>query len=215
MHIIFARTGENSEMARLSFKSLASFFGKEKLDFKLIEPHEYAHLVIDVQRQFCDPSYSVSGTKTTDNIARGIARLTPLFREAGIPTYMIYKQRWSEPSEQAWGGFHRVKPAKGDVVFGKHMHSAFEYTDLGDQLRARGIKTLLVSGFDIECCINASVQDALREDFNVWVLKDCIGNGGRQMPGYLEGYFKLMTDNGAELMHSSEAVRRLQQPKPL
>ncbi len=187
--------------------SLARFFGKDKISFKLVQPCEFAHCVIDVQRQFCDPSFSQFGTRKTDSIASHIAKIAPQFRTAGMPTYMIYHQKWCEPSESAFGGFHRVQPEEGDIVFGKAQHSAFEYTDLADRFRAAGIKTLLVSGFDIDCCVNATVQDALREDFNVLVLSDCIGNGGKYVSK--KTFIDLMKDNGAELITSGEAKNRL------
>lgn len=192
------------------WKTLASFWGKEKLDFRLVQPCEYAHLVIDVQRQFCDPLYAGGyGTRETNRITQNIANLAPVFRKAGMPTYMIFCQKSNEPPEKAFGGFHRVQPEPSDILQGKTTQSAFEYTTLASKLHAAGTKTLLVSGFHTSVCINATVQDALRENFNVWVLSDCIANG-KNTPQQ-EPYRKLMLDNGAELMTSKQAILRLQQ----
>ena len=193
----------------MGFISLASFLGRKKLNFRLVKPGEFAHCIIDVQRQYCDPRYSKYGTRKTNGIARAISRVTPVFRAAGMPTYMIYKQKWSEPPEQAFGGFHHVEPAETDILFGKCGFSAFKDTGLGDRLRRSGVKTLLISGFDIDCCVNASVQDALREEFNVWVLSDCTGNGGYPKRKHIENYRRLMMDNGAEIISSRKAILRL------
>lgn len=191
------------------FGSLERFWGK-KPEFKIVNPSEFAHLVVDVQRDFCDPRAGKYGTRQTDAVAGEIARVTPVFRKAGMPTYLIYCQKWTEPPEQAFGGFHKIQPAPDDIKFGKVMQSAFEYTDLAETLRKAGAKTLLVSGFHISACVNATVQSALREHFKVWVLNDCIGNGAQTENPAI--YRKLMADNGAELMTSAQAIARLQAP---
>jgi nicotinamidase/pyrazinamidase len=53
-------------------------------------------------------------------------------------------------------------------------YSAFSGTSLGDQLRARGVKRLLVGGLATDYCVLNTVRDALREGFEVVVLDDAI-----------------------------------------
>lgn len=193
--------------------SLASFFGLNKLDFKLVDPDSYALCLVHVQRKYCDPAYSDSATRETDRIAANIAGTIPAFRKAGMPVYFLYRRNHTEPPEQARGGFHRVRPETNDIIFGAPGESAFENTDLGTQMRAAGRKTLLVEGFEFACCVNATVQDARREGFNVWVLSDGVGHGGRPTRKLYADYTKLMLDSGAEIMTTREAIKRLQQPR--
>jgi len=196
---------------KFSFLSLMDSFGRVSKPFHMTQPERYAHLVVDVQRHFCDPRTSEHGTRQTDAVAREIARVTPIFREAGMKTYMVYFQKWSEPPEKAFGGFHRVQPAASDVLLGKITPSAFEYNDLAERLRNAGIDTLLVSGFQLNNCVNATVQSALREDFKVWALSDCIGNGipCTEDPAI---YWRLMREHGAEIITTKQAMTRLQTP---
>lgn len=190
--------------------SLAKFFGRKKLEFRLVEPSRYAHLVVDVQRNFCDPLAGKRGTRETDAVASEISRITPVFRNAGMPTYLIFCQKWSEPADKAFGGFHKIQPAPTDILFGKISESAFEYSDLAETLKKAGTKTLIVSGFNTSACVNATVQGGLSEDFDVWVLKDCIANG-KNFPKP-EPFLDLMRDRGAQLMTSRQALKRLQTP---
>ena len=54
-------------------------------------------------------------------------------------------------------------------------YSAFEGTDLTMELRDEGIRRLFVGGIATEFCVLATVKDALREGFAVFLLTDAVG----------------------------------------
>jgi nicotinamidase/pyrazinamidase len=56
----------------------------------------------------------------------------------------------------------------------RDAYSAFDGTDLTDQLRQRAITDLIVVGLATDYCVRASVLDALGAGFAVTVLSDCI-----------------------------------------
>jgi nicotinamidase-related amidase len=69
-------------------------------------------------------------------------------------------------------GYYRVKPRAGELEIEKTLYSAFSGTTLEQQLRARGIDTLLACGFTTECCVDSTVRDAFHRDFNVFIAGD-------------------------------------------
>jgi len=146
--------------------------------FKLIEPHEYAHCIIDVQRKYCDPAHIARrGNGDTRLISGRIATVAPLFRAASVPTYIIYfSYDKTVPVTSAGGGLFMLKMEEGDVALAKNRDSAFEGSDLENILKQEGRRKLLISGFNINACVYSTVLDARRKGFAVDVLRDCVGN---------------------------------------
>lgn len=68
--------------------------------------------------------------------------------------------------------YYRVQPRAGELEVEKTLYSAFAGTQLEQQLRARGIDTLLACGFTTECCVDSTVRDAFHRDFNVFIAAD-------------------------------------------
>lgn len=65
-----------------------------------------------------------------------------------------------------------IAPQPGDVVVRKQRVGAFSTTDLHEQLRARGIDTLLLAGISTSGCVHSTVLDAFDRDYRVIVLAD-------------------------------------------
>jgi nicotinamidase-related amidase len=66
----------------------------------------------------------------------------------------------------------RVAPRPGDVVVRKTRVGAFSTTDLDDQLRRRGIDTLLLAGLSTSGVLLSTVRDAHDRDYRVFVVAD-------------------------------------------
>lgn len=63
-----------------------------------------------------------------------------------------------------------VAPVAGDLVVEKRTYSPFVATDLAEQLHARGIATLYVTGLHTDCCARHTSGDAFQLGFDlVWV----------------------------------------------
>lgn len=67
-----------------------------------------------------------------------------------------------------------IAPDEGDVLIRKQMYSGFFETDLDSTLRSRGIKTLVMMGFDSRLCLGTTAVDALFHNYRVIVLRDCV-----------------------------------------
>lgn len=65
-----------------------------------------------------------------------------------------------------------LTPRDGDLVIEKERPSAFFRTALEDELRARGLDTLILTGVTTNCCVDTTARDASMRDFDVLVLSD-------------------------------------------
>jgi nicotinamidase-related amidase/predicted MFS family arabinose efflux permease len=65
-----------------------------------------------------------------------------------------------------------VAPEPGDIIVRKTRVGAFSTTDLGDQLQARGITTLILAGIATSGVVLSTVRDAADRDYQVFVLAD-------------------------------------------
>ncbi len=68
--------------------------------------------------------------------------------------------------------YYRVAPQPGDIEIEKLAYSSFHGTDFEEQLRARGIDTLVVAGISTDCCVDSTTRDAFHRDFHTFVVSD-------------------------------------------
>ena len=73
----------------------------------------------------------------------------------------------------------RPQPELGDVVIVKPTSGAFYNTHLEEQLRGRGIDTLLVTGVSTSGCVRSSVLDAFARGFKLNVVEDGVFDRGQ------------------------------------
>lgn len=81
-------------------------------------------------------------------------------------------------------------------------YSGFEGTGLAASLRRQGIGRLFVGGLATDYCVKATVLDALREGFEVWLLGDAVQAVDLQ-PGDGERALLLMRQAGARTIDES------------
>ena len=66
----------------------------------------------------------------------------------------------------------RVAPQEGDIIVRKTRVGAFSTTDLEQQLRGRGIDTLILAGISTSGVVLSTVRDAFDRDYRLFVLAD-------------------------------------------
>ena len=66
----------------------------------------------------------------------------------------------------------RVAPRDGDIVVRKVRVGPFGTTDLDEQLRARGVDTLVLAGISTSGVMLSAVRDAHDRDYRLFVLAD-------------------------------------------
>ncbi|HEY9133174.1 MAG TPA: isochorismatase family protein [Dyella sp.] len=67
-----------------------------------------------------------------------------------------------------------IKPGKNHTLLTKNQVSVFASTDIDARLRAKGIKTLIVSGLMTHACIAAASREAVPLGYNVIVASDAV-----------------------------------------
>lgn len=67
-----------------------------------------------------------------------------------------------------------IAPDEQDILVRKQMYSGFFETNLDSVLRNRGVRNLVVVGFDTRVCLGSTVTDALFRNYRVVVLRDCV-----------------------------------------
>ena len=73
-----------------------------------------------------------------------------------------------------------VAPRDDEPLVVKTQASAFG-GGLGDELKANGVEWLVIAGVWTEACVDATVKDALTQDFRVLLVKDACGSGSIAM----------------------------------
>ena len=97
--------------------------------------------------------------------------------------------------------YYRVTPAPGDIEIEKLLYDSFHGTDLEQQLRDRGIDTLVMTGLSTDCCVDQTARSAFHRNFNVFVVSDA---SGAYEPGLHEGSLNVLQKNCALLVTSAD-----------
>jgi ureidoacrylate peracid hydrolase len=73
-----------------------------------------------------------------------------------------------------WNGdFYQVRPQPEEVIVTKHRYGAFEATDLETVLRARRIRTVIMTGVATNVCVETTARQAFLKDYYVVFTSDC------------------------------------------
>ncbi|KAL9640120.1 MAG: hypothetical protein Q9204_000837 [Flavoplaca sp. TL-2023a] len=70
---------------------------------------------------------------------------------------------------------------KDDKVFVKQYYSAFTNTGLAEHLRSNGIVNVVIAGVSATNCVLAAAADAFFNEFEVFVLEDCVGASSEEL----------------------------------
>jgi nicotinamidase-related amidase len=80
-----------------------------------------------------------------------------------------------------------VAPEQGDIVVRKTRVGPFGSTDLHEQLRARGIDTLVLAGISTSGVVLSTVRDAHDRDYRLIVLADLCADRDPEVHEVLTG----------------------------
>jgi nicotinamidase-related amidase len=133
-----------------------------------------ALLVVDVQvGMFAQGNPVYRG----DELLASIGSLLKKARQSEIP--IIYIQQGSErpghPLEKGTPGWQihpAIAPQTGEVVVPKCMPDAFYETNLRQELVARGVKNLVITGIQTELCVDATCRQACSLSYDVTLVAD-------------------------------------------
>lgn len=153
-----------------------------------------AVIVVDVQRDFCEGG--ALAAHDTLSLLQPLNTFITSAREHGH--LIVFTQDWHPPNHssfQANGGpwpIHCVAGSVGaeltpplvarsnDLIIRKGItrddegYSMFEHTRLANQLQQYGVTSVGICGIATEYCVRATALDAIRAEFDVWLLTDLI-----------------------------------------
>ncbi len=198
----------------------------------MIDPARTALLVIDIQRDFVAPggfSHAAGGDiATMEPAIDAIMAIIPAARRAGLtlafmrvitrpetdPAVLL---RLMERRGRAGGAalcragtkgadYYRVQPEPGDIEIEKIRFDSFLETTLDQQLRDRGIDTLIVTGVSTDCCVDSTSRSAFQRDYDVFVVADACAAGS---PHLHHGALAALERNVALLVDAATVVEAL------
>jgi ureidoacrylate peracid hydrolase len=77
----------------------------------------------------------------------------------------------------SWGGeFYGVAAKPGEAVIEKSSYSAFAGTEAEQQLRAKGVRTIVFAGVQSNVCVESSLRDAVCRGFYAVLASDCVAS---------------------------------------
>ena len=164
----------------------------------MIDPTTTALVVIDIQRDFAAPDGLIgrhgAPMAAAEAAVDRIEELIATARSAGVTLAFMrvvtspdtdsealkaLYARKGRPgghaicrTEDGGADYHRVQPEPGDIEIAKTLYDSFHGTDLEQQLRERGVETLVITGLSTDCCVDATTRAAFHRNFHVFVVSD-------------------------------------------
>ena len=197
---------------------------RQKAGTERINTATDALIVVDVQRDFCpDGALPVPhGDEVVPPLNRWL-RVKKLFRAATHDwhpaDHCSFKRcggTWPDHCVQNTPGaeFHPGLDARAiDLVVSKatdpakEAYSGFDAPELAAALKERGIRRLWIGGLATEYCVKATVLDARKLGFDVFVIEDAI-RGIQVKPGDIAAAREEMTKAGAVFVQTGEVLGR-------
>jgi nicotinamidase-related amidase len=134
-----------------------------------------ALLVIDIQRAAFD-GIRCSPIDSPDRLVRNACALVEAARAGGHP--VVFVQHCEEPGQpfeegtEQWQLHESLPPTLGELTLKKYASSSFEGTDLDAELKAKGVKELVLCGLQSEFCVSNTARSALQLGYIVRVAQD-------------------------------------------
>jgi len=151
-------------------------------------PQNSVLLIIDVQKGFDEP---VWGNRNNPHAEQNVARLLEAWRKTNRPVFHVQHLSLSPnaPLHATHSGSaikEAVMPREGELLFQKHVNSAFIGTDLEQRLRENDYKTLVIVGLTTPHCVSTTTRMAGNLGFQTFIVSDAtaafeiIGHDGRK-----------------------------------
>jgi nicotinamidase-related amidase len=153
-----------------------------------------ALLVIDVQKKFLgiDPTM----TQSINDAIEFINAAIELFREKGLPVISI--QHIDEEGDLVPGKEDFELPDSLNVLPSDlHIHKAygnsFTKTSLADELRKRGVDTVIVTGFCAEHCVLSTYRGAQDHDLTPILLRGAMASDNLKNIRFVESISEIIS----------------------
>ncbi|EHR79836.1 pyrazinamidase/nicotinamidase pxnc [Thermococcus litoralis DSM 5473] len=178
-----------------------------------------ALIIVDMQRDFM-PGGALP-VPEGDKIIPTIEELIKKFEQRGAlivatrdwhpPNHISFKEQggpWPRHCVQNTEGAEIVVSLPKDTIIiskadkpDKEAYSGFEGTELAEILKEKGVKRVYICGVATEYCVRATALDAIKNGFEVYLIKDAVKGIKREDE---EKALKELEEKGAKIISSAE-----------
>jgi maleamate amidohydrolase len=180
-----------------------------------------ALIVVDMIKGFTDPACPL-GCDCPEVVAAN-AQLLDAFHARKLPVFFttvvyhcadqarVFRERIEALNvltpDSAWVQVdERLTVAADDILVEKQWASGFHKTDLDEQLRARQVDSVVVTGLTTSGCVRATAVDGLQYDYRVVVPREAVGD--RNAEAHAANLFDLHAKY-ADVMSVEEVIATL------
>ena len=164
---------------------------------------EMALLIIDVQRGLFERSTPIY---KADALLKNIGALVDGAHRAGAPVFYVQHsdKRALVKGSDEWQLHPDLHPLDTDHIVHKLHGNAFEDTNLGRELRARNIGSLVVAGLVTHGCVRATCLGAKELGYRVILAQDGHSNFSKQAAKLVEEWNQKLSEKMIELKSTRE-----------
>jgi len=170
---------------------------------KSLHGEKCALLIIDVQRGLFKQA---SPVYEAEALLENINSLVDRAHEKYVPVFYIQHANNSSLVEgtENWKLHPALQPTDTDVVIQKRQGSAFVDTSLGEGLASRGVEELVITGLVSQGCVRATCLDALQLGYAVELVEDAHSTYSKTAKRIIRKWNKTLSEQGAELVKTTE-----------
>ena len=164
---------------------------------------DIALLIIDIQQGLFEKSTPIYMAK---ELLENITGLAERAHQAGATVFYVQhndKKALLRGSD-GWQLHPQLKPFAGDLHIYKQHGSAFEETELADELQKRGLKRLVVAGLVTHGCVKAACLDARKRGYPVILVKDAHSSFSKDAAHLIDEWNEKLSAEGVELKTAQE-----------
>ena len=142
-----------------------------------------ALIIVDMLKDFVDGSLA---NPRAQRIVEPLRRLLEHAREDGwVVVFSNDAHRPDDPELKVWGEhamagtpgaevIDQLEPRDGEIVSPKRNYGAFDETGLAEELKAKGVDEVVITGQHTHICVRHSSYGALKEGFEITVPRDAV-----------------------------------------
>ncbi len=169
------------------------------------KPGGVALLVVDVQRglfQRATPMYH------PEEVLANIGTLVDQAHRAGVP--VIYVQHANEGTlvrnSDRWQLHPAIQPLEHELVVHKRSPNAFDDTSLDQELRARGVQQLIITGMLTQGCVRATCIGAHALGYQVVLVEDGHSNFSKRALWLIRYWNRTLQESGIVTLKATRDI---------
>ena len=202
---------------------------KQKINPELENLGNMALLVVDIQNDFCNQEgeFGKMGfdLKPIQEMIPRLGRFIDHLRKFNVPIFYSKQIEGGKLNPEnlkrlirigklkrvckrdSWGSeLYKLKPKNNEYVLEKYTYDFFSNPELNKILKDKEIKTVIVTGINLELCINTTFRSAFTKGFNIIIPKGLVETSLGADEKTRKYLFKICEQFFATIIESDELV---------